>query len=426
MSANDPAGRAGSAASARPAATAQLDGAARDTCRRLVRQQLDRAAAACERLADPGDAEALHDFRVALRRLRGTLRAFPKPLAGAVGGKWARRLGDLAAATGDGRDAEVALAWVEGQRPHLNWRQRRGLRWYADRLARAKDAAYGEVLETVPGRFAKLAERLARRLEDPPAAAPVVEPSADETPETAPPAIGDVDTAEAAWTSETATGEPKIVGAEDDPRVDLPKTLLPPAEALHPPASEEPFALLLAAAAREAASRLVDRLGKIRAAGDERAAHRARIAAKRLRYILEPAAATVAEARTAVRALKSLQDLLGDLHDAHVLERELAATVDHAARWRARDLLGAAVDAEGEGAPEVATAGAGRWDVVGGLVALAARNRDRRDRLFAELAGEWLAGPKTADLAAAVGGLAARLEATAAVAAASEALRAAP
>ena len=46
------------------------------------------AAAACNRLADHrDDAEALHDFRVALRRLRGTLRAFPEPLSDALGKK---------------------------------------------------------------------------------------------------------------------------------------------------------------------------------------------------------------------------------------------------------------------------------------------------------------------------------------------------
>ena len=161
----------------------------------------------------------------------------------------------------------------------------------------------------------------------------------------------------------------------------------------------------------------------MRRADDERPAHRARIAAKRLRYILEPAEASAAEARKAVRALKSLQDLLGELHDAHVLGRELAAEVERAARRRARDLHAAAVAAEAGEEPRVVSAAAGRWDVVGGLVALAGRNRERRDRLFAALTERWLTGPGTADLAAAVGGLAARLEAEVAVAAVSEQLR---
>lgn len=178
-----------------------------------------------------------------------------------------------------------------------------------------------------------------------------------------------------------------------------------------------PFALILAAAARRCSTRLVNRLGELRAAGDEEPAHRARIAAKRLRYILEPTAAGAAEARKAVRALKRLQDLLGELHDAHVLERELAAAVERAAHERVEDLFAAAVEPAGVEPP---TPAAGRWDVVAGLLALARRNRERRDKLFTQLAKGWLSGPKTANLAAAVGGLAARLEAQAVVGRASE------
>src|SRR3989441_7903639 len=42
---------------------------------RIALSLLDAATAARERLPDAGDAEALHDFRVAMRRLRSTLRA---------------------------------------------------------------------------------------------------------------------------------------------------------------------------------------------------------------------------------------------------------------------------------------------------------------------------------------------------------------
>ena len=89
---------------------AQLDQPAAEIYRRLVLDHLALAAAACDRLADHrDDAEALHDFRVALRWLWGTLRVFPEPLSDALGKKWVRRLGDLAVRIGDGRDAEVAL-----------------------------------------------------------------------------------------------------------------------------------------------------------------------------------------------------------------------------------------------------------------------------------------------------------------------------
>ncbi|HEY9420766.1 MAG TPA: CHAD domain-containing protein, partial [Thermoanaerobaculia bacterium] len=44
--------------------------------RLLALSFLDQARAARPRLADPSDSEALHDFRVALRRLRSCLRAY--------------------------------------------------------------------------------------------------------------------------------------------------------------------------------------------------------------------------------------------------------------------------------------------------------------------------------------------------------------
>ena len=382
---------------------ARLDRPAGEVCRRLFGEQLDRAAAACERFGDRDDAEALHDFRVALRRLRGTLRAFPEPLAGGVGRRWSRRLGDLAGATGEGRDAEVALAWVEAQRPHLNWRQRRGLRWYVQRLAARKERAYSEVETAVPARFAALAERLRRRLAAPTAAP---EAAAAEKPDEA----GEANT-------------PAADAGETPPAA--PTSPPPPPEAPPATAADEPFGALLARAARRRASRLVERLSRVRSAGDEGPAHRARIAAKRLRYILEPAEAEATEARKAVRALRRLQDLLGELHDAHLLAHDLEAEGERAARERTRELLAAALAGGdgGEAESRPPAPAAGRWDHVAGVVALARLNRERRDRLFATLARGWLVGRGTADLAAAVGGLAARLEAEALQAASADALR---
>src|SRR5207245_9246969 len=48
---------------------------------------LDEARAACGRLDAPDDSEALHDFRVALRRLRTLLRSFRPELGRAVAKK---------------------------------------------------------------------------------------------------------------------------------------------------------------------------------------------------------------------------------------------------------------------------------------------------------------------------------------------------
>ena len=52
-----------------------LDRPAPDAVRHVALDFLRQAAEARERLGDPSDAEALHDFRVAIRRLRSTVRA---------------------------------------------------------------------------------------------------------------------------------------------------------------------------------------------------------------------------------------------------------------------------------------------------------------------------------------------------------------
>src|SRR6267142_2251429 len=95
--------------------TAPAPGAAR----RIALTLLDAASAARERLTDANDAEALHDFRVAMRRLRSTLRAYQAQLDAVVPAKLRRRLRDLARATGEARDVEVQISWLERQRNEL-------------------------------------------------------------------------------------------------------------------------------------------------------------------------------------------------------------------------------------------------------------------------------------------------------------------
>ena len=61
-----------------------LDGPAAAGARVLALGRLADAEEAAARLADPADAEALHDFRVAVRRLRSTLRLLAPALEGAL------------------------------------------------------------------------------------------------------------------------------------------------------------------------------------------------------------------------------------------------------------------------------------------------------------------------------------------------------
>jgi CHAD domain-containing protein len=308
---------------------------AAEGARRLALAFLDQAVAAFPRLNDPGDSEALHDFRVALRRLRSCLRAYEKDLAGSVPKKLARRLRRLADATGPGRDAEVQVAWLRGLAKHLHPAHRPGLAWQLGRLEATMAGAYSALRAEVAGGFPALERELRRHLS-------------------------------------VYRIEVRLEGGGDQ------RTL-----------AEATAEILL----RQLAD-LREHLARIENAGDEKNAHRARISAKRMRYLLEPVVGetpggTPASAAPLVKRLKKLQDLLGELHDAHVLERDLAAAAEAAAVERARRLVTLAPE---QPAGSALLRSIRRRPHESGILALARLNRERRDRLFAELDEEWLGG----------------------------------
>lgn len=235
------------------------DRPAADGAARLARALLAEADRAASRLGAGGDdPEALHDFRVALRRLRTVLRAFRPALGGAVKRRHVRRLGALARATGAARDADVQAAWIAAQRPRLAPAERAG----ADRLAaslRPRPGVDGAPHPEVLAGYRELRRKLRARL---------------------------------ARLEREGRGERAVA--------------LGPA---------------LAALLRPRRAALLEPLAALPDARDVEAAHAARIEGKRLRYLLEPLRGTRgADARPAVARLKRLQDLLGELHDAHVLE----------------------------------------------------------------------------------------------------------
>ena len=245
----------------------------RESTHRVVRivalGHLADAAAARERLASSTDDEALHDFRVSLRRLRSWERAFRPFVRNDVSKRLRRRLRNLARDTGASRDLEVHLAWLREQRPSLGRRQRPGLTWVLARLHTQKEDADAVLEDDVDDRFTRLHSRLERAL---------------------------------------ASYREKLQVRESG-------------EA-SPPA---PFADALAPRVRDAGSILRDHLERVRSMVDEDECHEARIAAKRLRYLLEPIVRIVPGADELVARLKSLQDILGDLHDAQVFSADIAA-----------------------------------------------------------------------------------------------------
>jgi CHAD domain-containing protein/CYTH domain-containing protein len=244
----------------------------RESTQRVVRLvalgHLADATAARDRLADKKDDEALHDFRVALRRLRSWERAFRPWIKDDVSKKLRRQLRNLARDTGASRDLEVHIAWLTEQRRSLRRPQRVGLAWLMNTLQSRKSEADAVLENDVQGRFSKLNNRLERAL----------------------------------------SSYRETVRLRADGRV------------APPPA----FADALAPRVRDAAQSLREHLERVQTIADDIDAHEARISAKRLRYLLEPVAKAVPGATEIIERLKSLQDVLGDLHDAQVFGEEIA------------------------------------------------------------------------------------------------------
>jgi CHAD domain-containing protein/CYTH domain-containing protein len=230
---------------------------------------LSEAATTRARLIDPSDGEALHDFRVAVRRLRSWLRAYRPYLGDSVRGKDRQRLRAVARATSLARDTEVHLQWLAEQETAVDVEQRVGLLHVRRALELRKVDADDELRSEVGRDFSRAAETLA-----------------------------------AALPCYTLRG-----------RVDAPPRITTMAEAT---------AGLVTAAARM----LRDRLSQVRTVADEAVAHEARIEAKRLRYLLEPIASLVDAAPGVIGRLKELQDLIGGMHDATILTDELVADAE--------------------------------------------------------------------------------------------------
>jgi CHAD domain-containing protein len=110
------------------------------------------------------------------------------------------------------------------------------------------------------------------------------------------------------------------------------------------------------------------------------ALHDMRIAAKRLRYILEVTGPCFGPyARSAVKMTKDLQDLLGEIHDCDVQLPEVAAFLE--------ELV--AEDAAAAGASPKDLAKAPNRRAYAGLVALQVHLRARRRTLFEQFLELW-------------------------------------
>ena len=118
------------------------------------------------------------------------------------------------------------------------------------------------------------------------------------------------------------------------------------------------------------------------------ALHDMRIAAKRLRYILEVTAPIFGDyATTAVRLTKDVQDLLGEIHDCDVQIPEVQAFLDELVAEDAKALVAAAGEAE-DLDPSAVRKAPHRNDHAG-LVALLVHLQARRELLYRRFLELW-------------------------------------
>ena len=234
-----------------------------EASRLLALSYLDEAAQGQARLTNPDDGEALHDFRVGLRRLRSCIRAYRPFLKGSISGKMRRRLRALTLETNAGRDTEVQLAWLRDQGSRLAAGEAEGLGWLVGRLE-GRRSMLEQTRVRVGRRFLKLESRLRPRL--------------------------------------------------------LTFKLAVSAAGVRAP---ESFGQVTAGLIRSYVVELGESMASVRHRDDEGEAHRTRIRAKRLRYLIEPLSPRLPRLKTSIKRLKELQNALGTLHDLQVLAQEI-------------------------------------------------------------------------------------------------------
>jgi CHAD domain-containing protein len=282
--------------------------------------------------------EALHHFRVAVRRLRTLLSAFRDPLDDVVSPRVRRTLRAMAHATNASRDADVHAAWIAAQRETLRLSERKGANWLLARVERAGSKA-DRALDTVLTRdVQKQMHRLRERLRD---------------------------------------------AAEYDLTLHAP-----------PDGTFTPFGVIARRQIHWLADDLARAFRAIHAPEQHDALHVARIAVKHLRSAIEPFAdeTVTPQAPIFVAKLVQLQDDLGALRDVVVITSQIAALLRPASRAGAKKIAAVVRTHLASDSPTFhrALAEAVLRDPVPGLTALVERLRSQYETSYASVQHGWL------------------------------------
>lgn len=299
-----------------------------EAARRLALKSLHAARSAERRLDDRFDREALHDFRVSIRRLRSLLRAYRPQLETAIRAKDRKRLRAIQRATGGGREADVALEWLMKQQGDLAPEHLAGLNWLSALLLERRRKCAEDLDGKVRSEFRRMAEKLEERL--------------------------------------------AVMHSEHN--------LL--AEEPHPT-----FARTLANLTEAYATELLVNLGEIASMEHAEQLHQSRIVAKRLRYLLEPVRAYAEGTQAVVKRSKRLQEVLGDLNDVHVLMQEIDQSFEASMRHKATRVRDSLRRGDFERAKREASVS--EW---AGLVELYTRLEKERRELIVQIRDRWLGG----------------------------------
>jgi CHAD domain-containing protein len=231
--------------------------------RGLAERLFEKASAACDRL-ETDDPEALHDFRVALRRLRTHLSTHRDHLGKHDANEFRKRLTALVAATNTSRDQEVQREWIQRrlEGDEVEGIERDGLELVLTRFSTNGDSM--SELDPIRQHFADIGKKFHKRR----------------------------------WSL------PDYARLKDAP--------------------DRSVRAVTKAAVLKLAAKLRKQIAAIDSVDSVKATHQARLAVKRLRYILEPLDNVTPGASEVIDELKRMQDTLGAIRDMQILHLQIA------------------------------------------------------------------------------------------------------